>query len=505
MERPPFIFWNHFLPLRRMRLRYLGVGALLVVSCFFFVASCPPVSRPAWVDEVDEVAVALRHPTFSVIKDYERNLPQHSLPPSKGHRPRYLFFPHASWGSGWNNVFQEQLMNTHLAYLSQRAYVFPDYIPRDHPPFPDTLDNGTRHMLHVPMNAFVSGPTGGGPFSADGPDSLVRRSVSEKWWNVVCPPHEVVVVNVGQTMRELGLDDAIDDGGRILTRWASKLLRMEASCVSIEGSSVFNYILFAYRILSAWPSYGPSPTLKYFAWSSLVTGALSRNFHLLSTTPRPPKYLLPSAADVAPYKLTSFKPLHASEPPIPGLLAIHVRRGDYEGHCQGLSFGLAEYNAWNNLGTPKISQRPEFVDFSRPMWPQLPDYLEVPEGDSPQDARFKHCLPTAEEIVARVGKVREEAMMSGTAPNLRRIYVATNGQREWMENLTALLKADGWIVSTSFDMELTLEERAVGQAVDMAIMTAAEAFIGVGFSSMSSNVVQIRLAGGRDPRTIRFW
>ncbi|KAK7039802.1 SH3 and PX-domain-containing 3 [Favolaschia claudopus] len=469
----------------------------------------------------DPLADGLGHPSFREVKLYEGSLPQHHSSGKWSVRPRYLFFPWASWGSGWNNIFQEQLMNTHLAYLSQRAYVFPQYIPRDHPPFPDTLENGTRHMLHIPMNAFVSGPTSGGPLSADSSDSLAGRAVPEEWWNIACPREQVVVVDLHQTMSELGIDSSKDDGGKILERWAAKLSEISAPCVSIEGGSVFDYILFGYRILSAWPSYGNSPTLKYFTWSPLVTAALFRNFHVLSSSP-PPEYLLPK--DTAPYRFTSFNPLRASEPPISGLLGIHVRRGDYEYHCPFLADIGAEYNAWSSFGTPGISQRPEFENFSRPAWPALLDYLDVPENISGRDARFNHCLPTAEAVVARVGRVREEAKAAGIASDLRRIYVATNAEQGWIENLTTLLKAEGWEVSTSFEMDLTLEERAVGQAVDMGILTAAEVFIGVGvsvtflddisvlnvvwmrqFSSLTSNVVQIRLAGGKDPRTIRFW
>ncbi|KAJ7364732.1 hypothetical protein DFH08DRAFT_950295 [Mycena albidolilacea] len=107
--------------------------------------------------------LALGHPTFEDVREYERALPQHRVLTFATTAPKkYLFSPWEAWGTGRNNVFQEQLLNTHLAYLANRGYVFVDYIARDHPPFPDTLPNGTRHMLHIPMNAFTSGPIGGG-------------------------------------------------------------------------------------------------------------------------------------------------------------------------------------------------------------------------------------------------------------------------------------------------------------------------------------------------------
>ncbi|KAJ7660133.1 hypothetical protein DFH06DRAFT_1193838 [Mycena polygramma] len=424
-------------------------------------------------------------PAFPDIRFYERNLPQH-VPPallSKGKdRPRYVFFPQASWGSGWNNIFQEQLLNTHLAYLSQRAYVFPDYIARDHQPFETKLPNYVRPWLHIPTNAFVAGPTAGGPLSADGnSDSLMRRAVSEEWWHVVCPPEEVVVVNLSETMLELELDDK-SEGEEIMSKWARKLSDMDAPCVSVEGDSVFSYqFIGSRRVISIWSSYGESPTLKYFAWSPLITAALFRNFHVVSPDP-PPYALTPIGGE--PYRFRSFRPYRASEAPIAGLLGIHVRRGDFEQHCRFLANERMDYNAWSLL---------DYV------WPALPDYLNASEGQSRWDATIAHCWPSTNAIVARVRDVLRGPQ------NIWRVYIATNGDLPWVENLSALLRAEGVDVSSSFDMKLTEEEHAVAQVVDMSVLTAAEAFIGVGFSSLTSNVVQIRLAGGRDPSTIHFW
>ncbi|KAJ7759594.1 hypothetical protein B0H16DRAFT_1456862 [Mycena metata] len=87
----------------------------------------PPIFGPQIVDPLTQV---LGHPSFNDIRLYERERPQHVPPrmlPKGDNRPR--------------------LLNTHLAYRAQRAYVFPNYIPRDHPAFPDILPNGTRHML----------------------------------------------------------------------------------------------------------------------------------------------------------------------------------------------------------------------------------------------------------------------------------------------------------------------------------------------------------------------
>ncbi|KAJ7069279.1 hypothetical protein C8F01DRAFT_1325971 [Mycena amicta] len=470
-------------------------------------ATPEPPSFPMMSD--DAAVEMLGHPTFKNVWNYERELPQHSqFSRVKGgsKKPRYLRIPHASWGSGWNNVFQEQLLNAHLAHLSDRAYVFPEYIPRDHPPFPDTLPNGTRHMLHIPMNAFVSGPVGGGPFSSNpDEDALTRRSVSEEWWNIVCPRHQVKVLNVYKVQGGFGYDPVAVEGAEIMARWAEKLRGIKDVCVSVEETSIFHYVLIgAPWMISAWPSYGSSPVLRNFAWSPLVTAALSHNFHIIApSSTTAPANLLPFE-NINPFK--SFAPLAASSSPIPGLLGLHVRRGDYEGHCAFLSAMGAGYNAWNNMGIPGLipnaslaSQHWLGIDKSF-VWQQLPDYRDVPEGMSTQDALLRHCFPGIDDIVTRAAEVRGKGM-------LRSIFIATNGDAEWVSQLVQALRADGWeSIATSLDLELGPEARAVSQAVDMGILTAlAEEFIGVGFSSLSSNVVQIRLGAGMDAGTIHFW
>ncbi|KAJ7696365.1 hypothetical protein B0H16DRAFT_1350503 [Mycena metata] len=462
----------------------------------------------------DALAQQLGHPTFPEIREYERKLPQH-VQPRIGFktimRPRYLFFKDASWGSGWNNVFQEQLLNTHLAYLSHRAYVFPAYVPRDHPPFPDTLEDGTRHWLRIPMNALVSGPTGGGPLSANGTDSLMRRAVSQEWWDTVCPKQDVVVVKLHDAQHELRVDDKTD-AAELSVRWAKKLREMSAPCVSIEGGPVFHYLLIgSHRVLSVWPTYSVAPTLKYFAWSPLIAQALSRNFHILSAGPLPAaltqSYPSPYSSTAASNSVASFRPYHPSAPPIAGLLGLHVRRGDFEAHCVRLADAGWEYNAWNLLGTPAYAPAS-----NTSLWPALPDYLDVRVADreTRHAAAMRHCWPSRAAMVQRVRDVR-----AGAGPNagsrdvqaqpLNRIYISTDAAPDFVRELTADLQAEGWAVFSSLDLELHREEQAVVQAVDMSVLVAAEEFVGVGFSSLTSNVVQLRLASGREARTTHFW
>jgi len=132
------------------------------------------------------------------------------------------------------------------------------------------------------------------------------------------------------------------------------------------------------------------------------------------------------------------------------------------------------------------------------------------------------------------------------------VFVLTNGKRDWVERLKrALLSSDvagagmdvevgveeeeGWKnmplpvklpaamrvkpvpppstsgskpwreVLTSKDLSLLWTEREVDQAVDMEIARRAEVFLGNGFSSLTSNIVMLRLSDGTPIENNRFW
>jgi len=64
----------------------------------------------------------------------------------------------------------------------------------------------------------------------------------------------------------------------------------------------------------------------------------------------------------------------------------------------------------------------------------------------------------------------------------------------------------GWeLITSSRDMELTVEQKYVSPAVDMLIGQRADVFVGNGFSSLSGNVAVLRMAKGLHPYQTRFW
>jgi len=112
---------------------------------------------------------------------------------------------------------------------------------------------------------------------------------------------------------------------------------------------------------------------------------------------------------------------------------------------------------------------------------------------------MEHCLPTVQQVVNTLRNVRSEH------PGLKRVYVLTNARGRWLGELENELHKDGWDdLKSTWDVRLDSGQRYVGMAVDMAIAEKAEIFIGNGFSSLSSNIVMLRMAKGLNVTSNRF-
>jgi hypothetical protein len=217
------------------------------------------------------------------------------------------------------------------------------------------------------------------------------------------------------------------------------------------------------RLLDIWPSLITSPILTHFSWSPLITAALAANAHIIH----------PAIANSTP---SDFTP--SSFPtPLSGLLALHVRRGDYLEHCESLANWSARFMGFNEF-------------------PGLPDRFSPPavhsQGNAPPEehARYHaHCFPEIEQIVTRVRDVRLSLLPTTT---LTRVYVLSNGQQQWLRKLKDALQEDArregldeWEhIGTSRDLRLTGEQRHNSQAVDMAISQRSEVFLGNGVGDL---------------------
>jgi hypothetical protein len=220
------------------------------------------------------------------------------------------------------------------------------------------------------------------------------------------------------------------------------------------------------RLLDIWPSLSTSPILTHFSWSPLITAALSANAHAIH----------PALSSSTP---SSFVPA-SNPPPLSGLLALHIRRGDFIEHCEHLTnwsvrfMGFNEFPGLPDRFTPPASSSDSYDDQN--------GYDLSPE----QRALYRtHCFPEIEQIVSRVREARASLLRT---TKLTRVYVLTNGRPEWLRELSDALQEDArrerlseWEqIGTSRDLRLTGEQRHNSQAVDMAIAQRAEVFIGNG-------------------------
>ncbi|KAH0836500.1 hypothetical protein J3R83DRAFT_8137 [Lanmaoa asiatica] len=210
-------------------------------------------------------------------------------------------------------------------------------------------------------------------------------------------------------------------------------------------------------MLTIWPYLAKSPVSTHWGWSPLIHDAYRKNQHLFE-----------------PPKTTFFGGLFGSQEdgvtaPIPGLLAIHVRRGDFKDHCTHLGEWAADWNAFNSF--------PEFHDkFDLPTdggWGKT--------SDENLKLYIERCYPSIEQIVDKVRRVRVEA-----ADPLRYLYIMTNGATPWVEELkSALVQAMDWDqVGSSRDLKVTWEQKFVAQALDMYVAQRAQVLIGNGVSAL---------------------
>ncbi|KAF5382695.1 hypothetical protein D9615_003074 [Tricholomella constricta] len=328
---------------------------------------------------------------------------------------------------------------------------------------------------HTPLNAIISGPSAGGPWDV-GDDA--PRSISDKWFDVVCPKRERRIINTREVKPVIGWADGID----IFNHWKQVLLDAPERCIEIEPEhykkdfypQTFDLWLWgSTRVRSLWPSFSKSPTSRLLEPSPIVKSAVERNAYLFNPRgPRPPHPV--------------------SRDPHDRMLAIHARRGDFKDACLHLAKWNSTFYSWNLLE-------------------ELPDAFPPPPGgeqgnNTPENIRkyLEHCLPSFDDIVSKVRDSRYEYLKESKKGHktLDVLFLLTNAEGEWLDQLKATLREDGWhTIVTSKDLELDQEQTEVNMAVDMEIARRAAVFVGNGWSSFTSNIVHKRLVDGKEPIT----
>ncbi|EIW78956.1 hypothetical protein CONPUDRAFT_138220 [Coniophora puteana RWD-64-598 SS2] len=376
---------------------------------------------------------------------------------------------------------QEFFMMALIAHVTNRSHVFNDYVwDWDH--YPYSTFNGSIIPSRIPLSAIAGGPMVGGALP---PGDKAPRAVSSSFFLSVCP--NATVLNVREVQERAGFDGS-ESAPALLNLWFETLTAIEDPCVQLAHYSpaIFDYMAFGdkKRMLPIWLYLSKTPAVTHWQWSPLILDAFKANVQFFMR------------------RLSSFSSWFFSDNAldsrdiIPGLLAIHVRRGDFEKHCHHLANWSSDWNAFNSF--------PEFVEkFEVPAdhgWGET-----TPENVAKYERR---CYPDITQIIDKVSQVRLEHAASGEYAPLNRLFIMTNGPIEWIAELKYALSEAGqkWeSISSSRDLELNAEQKYVAQAVDMLVAERAQVFIGNGWSSLTSNVNMLRMAKTFEPDSCRFW
>jgi hypothetical protein len=342
-------------------------------------------------------------------------------------------------------------MNAHLAYASNRSYVFQDYVWKPgHVPFPrsEWLEDPPR----TPLSALIAGSVVGGPL---GTGNNAPRSISAKWFDVVCPQNERRIFRTGDTKPGLAWKQGIE----IFDTWVKLLGDAPELCAEVQASGddqspqTFDvWLLGSDRVLSLWDSFSKSPTSTLLRTSPIVDAAVKRNEHLF--LPHRPGRSNPVLAD-----------------PYDHMLAMHLRRGDFKDACLHLAYWNSTFFSWNLL--PSLPDRLGF-----------PDYITWNSTEY-QEAHLERCLPEPDRIIRKARVARDEYILAspGGRRTLDVVYLSTNEKGEWLDTVKDALQKDGWnTIITSNDLELDSEGTDTAMAIDMDIARRAAVFIGNGVS-----------------------
>ncbi|KAG6329389.1 hypothetical protein ID866_9700 [Astraeus odoratus] len=420
-------------------------------------------------------------PLYERFRERDRSLPHYDAY-EQNRSVKYFWPAQHAHSCGWGNVLQDYVMMALLAHATGRSFVFDDYVWD--PIRPNYSDwNGIVIPSLTPLSALVGGPMVGGPWPAgDG----TPRAVNKHFFEKVCPNPTVIHVSDINTDQMRFTDSAVS----VFSKWVEVINAVDDPCLMLHpsGNQVFEFWIFGHkhRMHTLWPRISHSPVLTSWDWSPLIHAAYTRNRHFFQRKQSRFAKLV---------GLPDFSGSEDPRAPIKGLLAIHVRRGDFEEHCRNLAGWRSDWNAWNAF--------PEFID-----------QFEKPDDDVAlevaTDIYVEHCYPTVAQIVDKVRRVRQ-----GSRPKhkLSHLYIMTNGPLPWIQELKAALVEDAerhqgskWeSVMSSRDLELTWEEKFVAQSLDMMVGQKAEVIIGNGWSSLTSNVAMLRMANGFPPDSVRFW
>ncbi|GLB45077.1 hypothetical protein LshimejAT787_1901550 [Lyophyllum shimeji] len=333
---------------------------------------------------------------------------------------KYVLFKQLQ-GAGFNNQAQEILLYHHLALATSRVYVYQPIIWRP---------RGSQAT--VPLSAFMPGVT--------------RNSLSAALFEEICSPEETKHVKIRVNNPSLW-------------EYTKQQLSGNEKCIVVDDW-ILNWDYLASPALhDVWPEF-QKYLAKHFQWSKPIQEIASRARTKLNLR------WDPASNDGEPY------------------VALHFRRGDFEGHCESLADHHTGFTTWATLPSLSPSTYPPTLDTTN------------------HTSSIEHCYPSLSRIVSIISTAVQDK------PHLRTLHVLHDGA--WDHplvyaqhyKLKALLTGAGGPmkrVTHSGQVPIAWGEADWAVAVDVELARRAEVFIGNGYSSLSTQVVALRLGadGGR--------
>ncbi|KAI0644612.1 hypothetical protein C8Q79DRAFT_912957 [Trametes meyenii] len=474
------------------------VGLTLVLTCYFLVRQTYTLQAEAQPVVVAEAPVAPEEleveveeeppyvpprglpPLYSAFHEAELRLPQQNWTQTQpGAHEKFFFVAGHTRALGWGNAVQEHILNAYLAYKASRSFVFGNFTWNDDGSLYSDYD-GTGKFIpsQIPYSALLRGPIVGEPFPSEDDAPL---AVSRDYFDRLCPvkfelSREEMHANLtSQTFVE-----------EITEKWVSTLQGLDNPCVqSSQGSGPIytHHHVFGVRtsLLDVWPDLKRSPMITHFGWSRLVELAFDTNRELF----------MPAISPLPPLSSTPFTTAAARYTALPGLMVLHVRRGDYAQHCRTLAMWSEDFVSVNAFP----GMRDPFAVPPHEEWGN-----NTPENVEVYRAR---CFPTVDEIARKVADV----LATPAAHGVRRLYVMTNGRPDFIRELKdALWDLAEWdMIASSRDLVLNWEQKFISHAVDQLVAQRAQVLVGNGFSTLTSNAVMMRIANGFPTDSTRFW
>ncbi|ORY29109.1 hypothetical protein BCR39DRAFT_565191 [Naematelia encephala] len=408
-------------------------------------------------------------PSYSLEARMERNLPQlyDDVRYGEGKAGRFIKFD-VPQGTGFTECpISDHRLQHHLAVLGNRSLAYEPFV-QDRVWLPFRLTSFPWHSSQIPLSAFIATVISGFEAYFNAP-----RAVPASYYSAVCRRNQRVYSILGDDGLNL-----VADGQARIHQLQVLLAGSDVGCIRIEGEVFDDPFFDSQAPLELYESFIRSPVMKHFSFSPTVLAIINRAMPKLSRNSELYDLDRVAHAEAEPYRTSMWR----------HILALHLRRGpEWEAVCEEKGMRSAPFVSFNKL-------------------PLLPGNENVPpSSDMVEAARMglyrAKCLPQTLEIIARARRMRKNH------PLLRSIYILTDADNSWAEEIRMWLQSEGWdnVFVGQRDIYPDWQDREVGVAVDMEIARRAGVFVGNGFSTTSSNIVLLRSRDGVHPDLTQFW